>query len=332
MSQDIPQHFHFIWIGAQLPFFARMAIESALQCTPDARATLWASEDLSRDAHTQALLRSGRFVHTKLDQEALFKDAPTELPLDALAHAYANLSAPAARANIARLLVLAQYGGIYLDTDTTTLRDLAPLFALPAFCGLERVIWPLEKRYGLHPYRVIGGPLRGLVRNACARMAGGVRAFRRVERFYPTALNNAVFGFPARHPFLTAILTRISELPEEEQLRRYRLGTHLLQETFAALGAELGVVALPPSAFYPLGPEISRHYFRVRDDVASLSQEVIGPDTYLIHWYASVSELNDYDAARVNRERDQTLFAHVTARYTGGDALTPSAALRQPSA
>lgn len=311
----IPGHLHFVWIGETLPLFARLAIQSALTRSPLMRATLWASGDLERDPEVQALRSNERFMLARLDESTLMRDAASTLPLDVLARALAALKTPAARANLARLLLLAQHGGIYLDTDTTTLRDLAPLCALSAFAGLERVIWPLDKRYGIRPYRLIGGPLRGLVRNWCARSASGVSKFQKIERFYPTALNNAVLGFAPNHPFLTAALTRVAELSDEEQLKRYRLGTHLLQETYAACGKQLGVHALAPSAFYPLGPEISRQYFRAQPDITSFAAQVLTPETYLVHWYASVSELLAYDRARILSEREQTLFARLNSEY-----------------
>jgi hypothetical protein len=43
---------------------------------------------------------------------------------------------------------------------------------------------------------------------------------------------------------------------------------------------------LPPAAFFPLGPEISEHYFRIRERVAP--DQVLGSDTLVAHWYASV--------------------------------------------
>jgi hypothetical protein len=42
----------------------------------------------------------------------------------------------------------------------------------------------------------------------------------------------------------------------------------------------------PAPYFFPLGPEISEHWFKStkRLDVESM----LGPDAYLVHWYASV--------------------------------------------
>ncbi|MFT3925884.1 MAG: glycosyltransferase [Myxococcales bacterium] len=314
MTASIPEKLHFVWIGERLPWFARLAVESALKACPRARATLWATHDLSSDACTQALSRHPRFGVAHLNERDLFADASDELPCELLARLFAGLSQPAARANLARLLILYREGGVYLDTDTVTLRDLADLAHYQAYCGLEHVIWPLEKRYGFHPYRVLGGPLRGLVRNACARLPRGERVFRRLSPLYFTAANNAVLGFTARHPFVRHMLQRVAALPEADLPLRYRLGTHLLQECLAEAGDALGVRQLPPSVFYPLGPEISRQYFRERANARESADLVLQADTHVVHWYASVSELANFDEARVRAERERTLFAQIAWR------------------
>ncbi len=318
MADRIPAQLHFIWIGARLPWFAKLAVESALHNVTQARVTLWASHDLERDEHVRAFRSNQAFCLARLDERSLFADAEASLPLDLLARLFASLEQPAARANLARLLVLLRFGGIYLDTDTVTLRDLSPLYDLGAFCGLEHVVWPLDKRHGVHPYRVLGGPLRGLLRKACARLPGGERAFPWLARWYHTAANNAVLGFRAGHPFLLRTLSRVAELSEPERLRRYRLGTHLLQEMLTRCGRELGVYQLPPRAFYPLGPELSRQYFRKRADAASAAAFILQSDPYVIHWYASVSELASYDEARVRAERSETVFAQIAASLLDG--------------
>lgn len=309
----IPAHLHFIWIGPRLPWFAKLAIQTALDHVPEARVSLWATDDLTRDEQVTSL-RSPRFELQRLDAETLFADAPGELPVALLAKLFTTLTQPAARANIARLLVLARFGGVYLDTDTVTLRDLAPLYSLEAFCGLEHVVWPLQKRYGVHPYRVIGGPLKGLLRNACASLPRGERLFQRVAPLYATAANNAVLGFRAGHPFLLETLQRVAELSDEERARRYRLGTHLLQEMLTERGEALGVKQLPPPYFYPLGPELSRQYFRKRRDALAAARAVVQPETHVIHWYASVSELARYDESCVLAERGDTIFATLAAQ------------------
>lgn len=315
----IPDRLHFVWIGPRLPWFAWLAIESAQRACPTAQISLWASHELGGDPNVAELRRNPRFELQHLDERALFVDAPGELPVDLLARLFSTLEQPAARANLARLLLLLRFGGIYLDTDTFTLRDFEPLRQLGAFCGLEYVVWPLEKRYGVHPYRVLGGPLRGLARKVCANVAGGPRLFDKIARFYALAPNNAVLGFAPGHPFLRYMLGLVGEMGEAERARRYRLGTHLLQQAMTEAGARYGVHALPPSAFYPLGPELSRQYFRPQRRLSS-EVERITRDAYCVHWYASVSELLPFDSARVLQDRERTAFAYLAARM-----VTPGA-------
>jgi hypothetical protein len=323
MSLAIPDHLHFIWIGPRLPWFALLAMQTALRACATARVTLWASHDLASDPHAALLRDEPRFELARLDEHNLFDGADSALPLDLLARLFAQLQKPAARANIARLLILARFGGVYLDTDTVTLRELAPLRARGAFCGLEHVVWPVGNRPRLHPSLALGG-LRELVRLTCALLPQGERAFERVTGWYYTAANNAVLGFPAGHPFLLRTLGLVDALSERERARRYRLGTHLLQQALEAWGAELDVAQLSPAHFYPLGPQISRQYFRPRRDARQAAARIAGDGTYVVHWYASVSELAPYDEARTRAERDVTLFAQLAARAMGWDDDAPT--------
>lgn len=313
-STPIPHNLHFVWIGKRLPWFAQVAVQSALRACPSARATLWATDDLRGDPCTEALLRHERFRLAELNAASLLSDAPRSMPRELLARLFGTLKQPAARANLARLVILYREGGVYLDTDTVTVRDLQGLSTLGAYCGLEHVVWPLEKRYGVHPYRILGGPLRGVLRNLCARLPEGEHFFQRLSPLYYTAANNAVLGFAPEHPFVLHMLQRIGELPESQLTLRYRLGTHLLQECLTEKGDVLGVHRLSPAHFYPLGPEISRQYFRPRRHARADAERVIASDTHVIHWYASVSELVEYDEARVRAESEHTLFAQIMAR------------------
>ena len=313
----IPGHLHFIWIGPELPWFAQLAIASALRACPTAHVTLWTSHELSGGRELSALLRNSRFGLARLDDRSLFSDLPTDLPIDVLARLYRLLESKAARANLARLSILLQHGGVYLDTDTVTLRDLSPLWRDGAFCGLEHVVWPFERRNQRGAYRVLGGPVRSAVRRACTRVAEGELVFDRIAWWYPRAANNAVLGFPANHPLLIDMLQRVERIGEEERHRRYRLGTHLLQEALQRRDGELYVRQLSPKHFYPLGPEVSRAYFHSRRDVERAARQIISEETYVVHWYASVSDLRPYSEARMLAEQRSTLFGHLSARALG---------------
>ena len=101
----------------------------------------------------------------------------------------------------------------------------------------------------------------------------------------PKAVNNAVFACEPGHAFAMEFLMRMVEMPEDRKLVRFALGTHLLQHVVRDYeGDDLEVHR--PSVFYPLGPEVSQHWFS--DGTADDVDEMIQDDTYIIHWYASV--------------------------------------------
>jgi hypothetical protein len=137
----------------------------------------------------------------------------------------------------------------------------------------------------------------------------GYRVQQRLLRWYSSAENNAVLAARPRHPALLYALRRASQLPREEWRTRFRLGTHLLQETLRELGSSAEFERLAPECFYPVGPVTSSHYFRPYSDVRSVGEELGVSRAFVVHWYASVSELKSLDAEYVRRQRDKTVFA-----------------------
>jgi len=136
-----------------------------------------------------------------------------------------------------------------------------------------------------------------------------------VERFYPAAANNAVFGCTAGHPFVSELTLAMLALDPASRRRRFALGTHLLQRVLGSADPTW-VRVLPPAVFYPLGPEISEHWFRMRERLPDLEQ-VILPETLVVHWYASVRTeqiVPSIDRAYVERHRREQLFSALAAR------------------
>jgi hypothetical protein len=81
-------------------------------------------------------------------------------------------------------------------------------------------------------------------------------------------------------------------------------------------GADLHV--LEPEAFFPLGPEISEHWFRESARVEL--DEVLGPRTLLVHWYASVRTrpyVEQIDARFVEAHAERQLFSALARRALG---------------
>lgn len=325
-TEPVPRRLHFVWLGSSLPLFAELALRSAVHHHPNWEVMLWHSPELAPTP--RALLGSLGVVCRPIHIDELLDSAATMIPegqtplsLSLLGDVYRRLSAPAARANLLRLLALYAHGGVYLDTDTLTLRDLSPLLSLGAFCGHEHLLWPRRKLNLTDGYFWVLGPVLSAARWVCAHTDSGYRRHRQLLPWYSTAANNAVLGFRPAHPLLHDALERISVMPPQQQQRRFRLGTHLLQELLdrPTCSPEARVHQLPPSAFYPLGPVISAHYFRPVHDVECVARELLA-DAYVVHWYASVSDLRALDQRYLREHRGRTVYAHLCAPYlSAGD-------------
>ncbi len=279
---SVPVVAHFLWFGQDFPWVHWLALFSAAQRGGFDRVLLHHADPISGPVWEAALAIPG--VEARhLDAEGLVAAAGPFGP--SLVDLLRRLTAPAARANVVRAALLHREGGVYLDLDTVTVRPVAPLLADAAvFCGLERLSFPDDPWRRLHPGRLAAAWTRTAVRDLLRRVPDGWRGFRRIEGWYPTAPNNAVLGARAGHPFVGELLERMVRLPERRKLVRFALGTHLLEHAVAEYrGDDLRV--LPPEVFYPLGPEISEHWFRRSS--AGLD-ELLPAATRVVHWYASV--------------------------------------------
>ena len=124
---------HVIWLGESLSPVAWLTVRSALARSGlSVRLHTDQAEPLARHPLVRDLLsRPGFELHPLA--------ALADPALDALDQI---LPGPAARADVWRLRVLAEQGGVYLDADAIVLRDLGPLLQAPGFAGLERVALP----------------------------------------------------------------------------------------------------------------------------------------------------------------------------------------------
>lgn len=286
----IPATAHFIWLGPSFPWLNVLAIRSAAARGGFERVILHHDRDLSATRWWSELDALDDFEARRLELPALFARAS---PGDAgrgaaLLELYRQLDPPASRANMIRAAILAAEGGCYLDIDTVTVRSLAPLREQAAvFCGTEHICWPGVVKHGgslAAKARALGlGAVRELFRFA----PGGWRHFDRVAGLYTEAVNNAVLACAPGHPFITVVLDHMLSMSREQQLRRYALGTHLLQRRVAEYAGE-DLVVHPPPVFYPLGPVVSLHYFRRTPRAAAALDELLGAQTRVVHWYASV--------------------------------------------
>jgi hypothetical protein len=277
----IPATAHFIWIGQEFPWLNWAALASAQQNGGFNRVVLHHSDDLSRAPWFRSLGQLDSLECSRLNSEAVLEQASGSKLVDR----YRTLSAPAARANVLRVALLLNHGGVYLDLDTVTVRSLTGLREQCAFfCGEERLAFPASLSRSRSPFSWGAAYLRTAARDLARRSPAGVRWFARIRHLYPTAANNAVLGATAQHPFLRELCARMLELPANESRRRYALGTTLLQHALAETASTPSVH--PPEVFYPLGPELSEHWFRL--DTRAALDDVISPATRVVHWYASV--------------------------------------------
>jgi hypothetical protein len=311
----IPNLAHFIWYGAELAWLHEMAIRSAARSGGFSKIVLHHEPCLSAAARLR-LTRIPRLELRVISPEPTFRLLDGGSELLAL---YSRLSTPAARANVLRAALLYLEGGVYLDADTVTLESFEPLRAAAVFCGAERIALPADRKQrgsAVRAYSLM------LLRDLLRRVPEGPSWFRHVEHLYPLAANNAVLGAERLHPFMRSLLDAMLELPEPQQLRRYALGTHLLQNVLRS-PAGSAVTVHDPEVFYPLAPEISEHWFRLRKRVDLGA--VLSSNTRLVHWYASVRTrawVERMDEAYVrSHQRQQLLSALLAAQLD--DATLP---------
>ena len=76
---------------------------------------------------------------------------------------------------------------------------------------------------------------------------------------------------------------------------------------------------LPAAYFYPLGPDISVHWFR--DGSAGALDELVRTETRVVHWYSSVEErvgLRRIDERYIRSHAGRTAFARLACEHLPG--------------
>jgi len=264
----IPNRIFFVWLGKNFPWSAEIAVMSALQAQKPKEITVYSDYELKSENFKCILINDS-----------------TLKELEICAELYNKLKSPASKANLLRLAILYKYGGVYLDTDTVFIKPIDDLLSFKGFCGAETVALPRELFKSINPFAYIVCGLRFAWRFFCTYCPCGEQIFRKTERFFSQSANNAVLASEAKNPIIAKAFETINSMPEKERLKRYRLGTHLLQNITQNKSSEFMEV-LPSSYFYPLGPEICRHYFL--DGTAKRLNKMLLPHTRIVHWYNSV--------------------------------------------
>lgn len=310
----IPNRLIFIWFGKTFPYGNLLALRSARRWFKPEEILLIVDDPEGIRAKLEECADWPELRLTRADA-AWFQGLPHIAAI--AADLFAQNLSPATKANLIRLAALYDLGGVYLDFDTLTVADPAPLLAKSGFCGTEPLALPADLFHSANPLRWIAAGLRLAARQALAYPPGGWRVFRAFEGLYPAAANNAVIGAEPGHPFLETCFRLMAELTPAERRKRFRLGTHLLQRAVAGSTPESrhGFDVMPVSTFYPLGPEIATHWFKA--GTAETLDAMLRPDTVIVHWYNSVeSRLGGKALTREWVEtHPDTAFAEMVRRY-----------------
>lgn len=307
----IPNVAHFIWLGSTLPYIYTLSIKSACINGNFDTVKLHGEPELLNNPEVAVLQEFANFTFCELNPDEILGSCS----MAGLQEQFSKLSSrPADKANVLRLAILYREGGVYLDTDTITLKPLGALLETNAFVGEEYIIKPFwvvrSKSIGTHLQKV----LRDYVRKFCAVVPHGYLLFDPLSKYYLKALNNAVVGSVPKSELTQTMLTKILEVPDSELRIRFRLGTHLLQETLRE-HPELATIH-PPKVFYPLSPEISRHFFAKYG--TRFVDRIITEETTILHWYASVKTkkvVSKADAEYIRKHASRELFSHIAQPF-----------------
>ncbi len=278
----IPNQAHFVWFGSRFPYAYGLALKSAALNGGFDRVTLHCDLPLHDSPGWRVAREASGVKMAPMEPREILESVPNVgSKLTTLFH---RLEAPAARSNMIRIALLFLQGGVYLDTDVLTVRSFGKLLNASAFCGEERIVLPAALGRSKNPARYLAAGARLAVRDLCRRLPLGWRLFRRIEHRYPAVVNNAVLGAEKGSEGMGMLLDRMVRMSQKRQTRRFALGTHLLEDAVADHPEAFRVH--PASTFFPIGPEISEHWFK-KTKAADL-EALLYPNTVSVHWYASV--------------------------------------------
>jgi hypothetical protein len=323
----IPSTAHFVWYGTRLAYLHALAIRSAATHGGFDAVHLHHADSINEEPHVMALRELPNVKFVRLDDQGLWEDVAGPK----LADLSRKLVLPAARADVARIALLLREGGVYLDTDTLTIRSFDDLRgATGAFVGQERIVFPRHVVHSWDPRVKAKAYAMTALRDVYRRIPHGYRAFERIESHYHLAVSNAVIGSVAGDPFLRGCIDEIVRMPIKRRAHRAALGPHLLQAMCTkSCAADLRLYA--PKVFYPLSPELSAHWFRSYPGGAD-GREVIDATTRAVHWYASVRTrkvLTEIACdADIRRLAPTQLYSSLARRVLDGEPIGTEGARR----
>jgi hypothetical protein len=330
----IPNQFHFVWDDKFFPYAYYLAIRSvAMHCQPE-RIFLFKTPQLDGVPNFERLRREVACLEpVNIDLAGWLEEAAlpcTQQLLDAnrflKEHKFHG-----SVSDLLRSLNLYLRGGIYLDTDTLTLRDMAPLRLHGAFLAEEHIlvsskVWKHNSRWRYF----WSGPLTA-ARDLCSRFAHGVRLFQAIAPLYTRVVHNAVMGCRPGHPLMRDVLLRIAERYPDRPKRYPLLGPDTVQDLIEENTYD-DLRVLPPRCFSPLGPTMTYQYFHLRGKqrtLATMEKWIVKPDTYVIHWcnngtIAKSIPQNDTDLRGLEKRQLFSRFAIRAAFPTGWPPSTDS--------
>ncbi|SHK69041.1 glycosyltransferase [Fibrobacter sp. UWEL] len=277
----IPNRLIFIWLGPKFPWSGGLAIRSAYNVQKP--QSIWlVHEGLKQEGDGWDLIKDIPGLEVIPVNDGHFEGLGDDGLCGKLFH---TLTAPASRANLLRLALLFKYGGVYLDTDIIMTKPFGEMMELRGFVGTEPVALPASLFKSINPFRWAFCGMQFAFRELCARMPGGYGLFRSFEGLFTAAVNNAVIGAEPGNETIVKAFEYIKTMPEEERLKRFRLGTRLLQNVTGNKSSD-SMEVVPAPYFYPLGPEVSAHWFK--NNTHKKVQKLVLPETRVVHWYNSV--------------------------------------------
>jgi hypothetical protein len=313
---EVPMHAHLIWFGETFPWVNLLAVRSAALRGGFDTVFLHHDSDLSGTPYYAELRATPRVVLRRLDVQALLaRCEPYSAQLQAL---FDRLRTHPTRSDLVRFALLYSEGGVYLDIDTVTLRSFAPLCrGVHAFCGEERLVFPASVRNSRNPITFLAAQVRSLLRSVLRVTPRGWAFFRAIESWYPLGANPAVMGSSAGSRFITESIEQLLSIPPARQVEPCVIGPHLLQEMVKRYSGD-DLAVHPSGAFFPLGPEISAHWFR---NTRFTELEQVLAQAHIVHWYASVRTKQlvpriNPDYVRFHAERQ--LFSKLALPFVDG--------------
>lgn len=319
-ATPIPDRYVFVWDDSFWPYPNSLAIRSvAARCRPE-RIVLLKTPQLDDVPAFQQLRRDVPCLDpVNIDLPGWLEEAQLPCTRELLD---ANRFLKERRfhgsvSDLLRALDLYLHGGVYLDTDTLTLRDLAPLRAQTGFVAEERILVSSSVYRRNSRWRYLRtGPLTA-ARALCSKFPWGVPWFQAIEGMYVRALHNAVMGFRPAHPLPRDILVTIAERYPRRPERYPLLGPDTVQDLMET-GRYPDVTVHPPSFCSPLGPTMTFQYFHLRNprSLAAIERHVVRDDTLIVHWSnnATIASTIPRDDEALHGLADRQLFAHLAVR------------------